>query len=300
MADRIAYGRLAGVSRPPFPCSAFAQSSRHRGRTPRKIVRSAAAAVDTQRTPVRVNQLLIEKDQEQLVTTEQHISSSKDSLQNDMQSVDFGPTEFSQQSTPYDAEQDWHDRFGHYGRVYTKASTVSQEGFFHPYVDTEGPLRARTIGTCPADLTTCRFSLPYKHLLPSEGEASAGDMWNCEMSMLDVDKRGWMLGPMYSMHTGQLMALMHAREYPLGSIDVDEPRNLTLSPPLLPPRHRLAGPPSTWLTGDWQGMRSSLAFHPGRFQRTFLKYSQDGRLTDMVHETYMRWAADGMDASTQD
>lgn len=116
MADRIAYGRLAGVSRPPFPCSAFAQSSRHRGRTPRKIVRSAAAAVDTQRTPVRVNQLLIEKDQEQLVTTEQHISSSKDSLQNDMQSVDFGPTEFSQQSTPYDAEQDWHDRFGHYGR----------------------------------------------------------------------------------------------------------------------------------------------------------------------------------------
>lgn len=39
---------------------------------------------------------------------------------------------------------------------------------------------------------------------------------------------------------------------------------------------------------------------PGRFQRTFLKYSQDGRLTDMVHETYMRWAADGMDASTQD
>lgn len=23
--------------------------------------------------------------------------------------------------------------------------------------------------------------------------------------MMDVDKRGWMLGPMYSMHTGQLM-----------------------------------------------------------------------------------------------
>lgn len=34
---------------------------------------------------------------------------------------------------------------------------MSQEGFFHPYVDTQGPLRARTIGTCPADLTTCRF-----------------------------------------------------------------------------------------------------------------------------------------------
>lgn len=42
-------------------------------------------------------------------------------------------------------------------RVYTKASTVSQEGFFHPYVDTKGSLRARTIGTCPADLTTCRL-----------------------------------------------------------------------------------------------------------------------------------------------
>ena len=60
-----------------------------------------------------------------------------------------------------------------------------------------------------------------------------------------------------------LQALMHAREYPLGSIDVDEPRDLTSSPPLLPPRHRLAGPPSTWLTGDWQGVRSGLRFHPG-------------------------------------
>ena len=43
-------------------------------------------------------------------------------------------------------------------RVYTKASTVSQEGFFHPYVDTQGPLRARTIGTSPADIATIRFA----------------------------------------------------------------------------------------------------------------------------------------------
>lgn len=35
-------------------------------------------------------------------------------------------------------------------------------------------------------------------------------MWNCEMSMLDVDKHGWMLGPMYNMHTGQLMVRTHA------------------------------------------------------------------------------------------
>lgn len=56
---------------------------------------------------------------------------------------------------------------------------------------------------------------------------------------------------------------MHAREYPLGVIDVDEPRDLTLSPPLQPPGHRLTGPPSTWLTGDWQGTVSSLTFHPG-------------------------------------
>lgn len=30
---------------------------------------------------------------------------------------------------------------------------------------------------------------------------------------------------------------------------------------------------------------------PGRFQRTTLNYSQDGRLTHMVHEKYVRWAA---------
>lgn len=39
---------------------------------------------------------------------------------------------------------------------------------------------------------------------------------------------------------------------------------------------------------------------PGRFQRTILKYSQDGGLTHMVHETYTRWAADGMHASAND
>ena len=60
-----------------------------------------------------------------------------------------------------------------------------------------------------------------------------------------------------------LQALMHAREFPLGLINVDDPRDLTLSPPLQAPRHRLAGPPSTWLTGDWQGTISSLTVHPG-------------------------------------
>ena len=66
---------------------------------------------------MKVNQLLIEKDQEQLITTGEQIGSTEDSLRNEeSQSVEFGPTESSQQSTPYDAEQDWHERFGHYGR----------------------------------------------------------------------------------------------------------------------------------------------------------------------------------------
>ena len=43
--------------------------------------------------------------------------------------------------------------------------------------------------------------------MPQDGN-SAGSMWNCEMSMLDVDGRGWMLGPMYDMHTGQLLVSM--------------------------------------------------------------------------------------------
>lgn len=88
-------------------------------------------------------------------------------------------------------------------RTYTKESTVSQEGFYHPYIETEGHLRARTIGATPADLTTCRFSLPYANFMPDDD--SAGSMWNCEMSMLDADGRGWMLGPMYDMRTGQLL-----------------------------------------------------------------------------------------------
>ena len=31
---------------------------------------------------------------------------------------------------------------------------------------------------------------------------------------------------------------------------------------------------------------------PGRFHRTILKYSQDGRLTHMLHEKYVRWAVE--------
>ena len=57
--------------------------------------------------------------------------------------------------------------------------------------------------------------------------------------------------------------LLHAREYPIGPLNVDDPRDLTLSPPLLPARQRLAGPPQSWLTGDWQGTVTTLHFQPG-------------------------------------
>ena len=81
---------------------------RHR----RRLVPVAAAAVDAQRTPVKVNQLLIATDEQRLVTTEQPISFNPE---------EFGPAKFSEQSTPYDAEQDWHERFGHYGRYSSRS-----------------------------------------------------------------------------------------------------------------------------------------------------------------------------------
>ncbi len=46
-----------------------------------------------------------------------------------------------------------------------------------------------------------------------------------------------------------VQALLHAREYPTGPLNVDDPRDLTLNPPLLPARHSLASPPQSWLTG---------------------------------------------------
>ena len=60
--------------------------------------------------------------------------------------------------------------------------------------------------------------------------------------------------------------------------------------------------PTDHMTMPMAGMsiESGCLHAPGRFQRTILKYSQDGRLTDMVHETYMRWASDGVDASTRE
>lgn len=58
-------------------------------------------------------------------------------------------------------------------------------------------------------------------------------------------------------------ALFHAREYQVGEVEVGEPRDLGAAPPLEPPRHRLSGPPQTWLTGDWQGTATSLTFHAG-------------------------------------
>ncbi|KAL0023390.1 hypothetical protein WJX79_002947 [Trebouxia sp. C0005] len=61
-------------------------------------------------------------------------------------------------------------------------------------------------------------------------------MWNCEMCMMGIDKRSWILGPMYDMHTGQLLALLHAREYPIGPLNAEDPRGLLHNPPLLPAR----------------------------------------------------------------
>ncbi len=60
-----------------------------------------------------------------------------------------------------------------------------------------------------------------------------------------------------------VQALLHAREYPIGPLNVDDPRDLTLNPPLLPARHSLASPPQSWLTGDWQGSITTLHFQPG-------------------------------------
>ena len=94
-----------------------------------------------------------------------------------------------------------------------------------------------------------------------------------------------------------LQALMHAREYPLGSIDVDEPRDLTSSPPLLPPRHRLAGPPSTWLTGDWQGVRSGLRFHPGTQHLFANQISYRTHHKQLLQTALRLHSADGFDQS---
>lgn len=118
MACHTAAGHLRRVLPAPSAAPHVCQQRRH----PRRLVLSAAA-VDTQRTPVKVNQLLIAKHEEQLITTGQQASSVDDSQQREVPSqseelTDFGPTEFGEQSTPYDAEHDWHERFGHYGRLH--------------------------------------------------------------------------------------------------------------------------------------------------------------------------------------
>ena len=54
--------------------------------------------------------------------------------------------------------------------------------------------------------------------------------------------------------------------------------------------------PTDHMTMPMAGMsiESGCLSGPGRFHRTILKYSQDGRLTHMVHEKYVRWAAEDM------
>ena len=106
-------GRVLTV--PVVRCSDFAHACRRQRRTRR--LAPTAAAINTQRTPVQVNQLLIAKVAEQLVTTGQNASSADDPLQSEAEEFSIsGPAEFSEQSTPYNAEQDWCERFAHYGR----------------------------------------------------------------------------------------------------------------------------------------------------------------------------------------
>ncbi len=85
-----------------------------------------------------------------------------------------------------------------------------------------------------------------------------------EIEQLYVQIRFWQnAANLASSLFASVQALLHAREYPIGPLNVDDPRDLTLKPPLLPARHRLAGPPQSWLTGDWQGSGTTLHFQPG-------------------------------------
>ena len=119
MACNATAWKVGRVLTTPVVRSAFAHTRRPRQRT-RRLAPTAAAA-NTQQTPVSLNQLLIAKDLEQLTTTGQSVSSVDDPVQIEAEEVaNFGPAEFSEQSTPYNAEQDWCERFGHYGR-YTRS-----------------------------------------------------------------------------------------------------------------------------------------------------------------------------------
>ena len=77
----------------------------------------AAIGVENQCTTVKVNELLVANDEQQLVTSQEGVSSGRDLFPSDpANSLPLGPSEFSDQPVPFYAEQDWHDRFGHYGR----------------------------------------------------------------------------------------------------------------------------------------------------------------------------------------
>ena len=125
MACNAAARKVGRVWTAPVVRGGYMRTCRQKRRTRRFA--PTAAAVDTQRTPVQVNQLLIAKDVELLTTTGQSVSSIDNPVQSDAEEfANFGPAEFSEQSTPYDAEQDWCERFGHYGRYTGREVLCSQ------------------------------------------------------------------------------------------------------------------------------------------------------------------------------
>ena len=101
MACNAMAGNVGRVLPAPIVRSDFAHIRRQR-RHNRRLA-PTAAAVDTQRTPVQVNQLMIAKDVEQLITTGQNVSSVDDPLHSEAKEFGIGLVVVRCSSTPCSA-----------------------------------------------------------------------------------------------------------------------------------------------------------------------------------------------------
>ena len=87
------------------------------GRRCRRRVPIACAAATSQSALVNVQQLRASITDEHLIRTGEELQPVDSFAQTGCeQPAELEPEGLRSQSTPYNAEKDWNDRFGHYGR----------------------------------------------------------------------------------------------------------------------------------------------------------------------------------------
>lgn len=145
-------------------------------------------------------------------------------------------------------EKIWH---------FDKANGCRSDGWFHPYIKENGPLRSRLLGISPPRTATVAFALPLQEFV--EKDDAPPPFWNSELFVRPAGSRlSWSAGVAYNIE-GVFQTVFYIREARVAD-DPSQPLQLSGRPELPEPRLPLPEDSSQWPVagGSFTGVTQEL------------------------------------------